>query len=198
MYTGKIFCIGFQKTGTSSIGKALEILGYRTCGAVALQEQDPTKIRTTAFANVDKFDAFQDNPWPLLYLELDQRFPGSKFILTRRDPQSWIKSVVRHFGNTGRPMLKWIYGVPYPKGNEEVFLERYDKHNQDVLEYFSQRPGDLLVLDIETDNQWPHIAKFLNTDVPTVAFPHANKSAAPWRFRRWLRRLGARALRRLD
>ena len=27
-YNGKIFCIGFNKTGTTSLGKSLELLGY--------------------------------------------------------------------------------------------------------------------------------------------------------------------------
>ncbi len=32
----KIFCIGFQKTGTTSLGRALELLGYRVCGPIGV------------------------------------------------------------------------------------------------------------------------------------------------------------------
>jgi len=34
----KIFVIGFHKTGTSSLGAALEILGYTVCDAVGIQD----------------------------------------------------------------------------------------------------------------------------------------------------------------
>ena len=34
----KIFCIGFHKTGTTSLGQALEALGYRVCGEMGIRE----------------------------------------------------------------------------------------------------------------------------------------------------------------
>lgn len=198
MYSGKIFCVGYQKTGTSSLGRALEHMGYRVCGAVGLKEPDlPRTIREVAFAQIPKFDAFQDNPWPILFRELDQRCPGSKFILTRRDPDSWIASVIKHFASTHHPMQEWIYGVGYPLGNEQIFLDQYHEHNRAVLEYFVDRPSDLLVLDIESDLLWVDIAEFLQAKPPNVPFPHANKGGTIWKFARWLTRKIKRASKRL-
>ena len=197
MYSGKIFCIGFQKTGTSSMGRALEALGYRVCGAVGLKENDlEGRIRDIAFSRVPEFDGFQDNPWPILYRELDERYPGSRFILTRRNPDAWIGSVVRHFGTAPRPMLEWIYGVAFPVGNEAVFLERYERHNREVLDYFSGRPGDLLIVDIESGDHWPSVSQFLNASAPETSFPHANKGGL-WRTGRRLKRTLLRQYRRL-
>lgn len=198
MFTGKIFCIGFQKTGTSSMGRALEALGYRVCGAVGLKEENlEVRIRELAFPLVPKFDAFQDNPWPILYEELDQRYPGSKFILTRRQPDSWIHSVVRHFGTTPRPMIQWIYGAPFPVGNEPAFLERYERHNREVESYFSDRPQDLLIIDLEANDHWQKIAEFLEAPAPSDEFPHANKGSWLWRTGRWLKRQWQRVCRRV-
>ena len=34
-------------------------------------------------------------------------------------------------------------------GNEDVYIARYERHNREVMEYFANRPGDLLVLDLK-------------------------------------------------
>ena len=76
-------------------------------------------VEVLAFEQLDRYDAFQDNPWPLLYRELDERCPGSRFVLTLRPTQDWLDSVVHHFGAKDTPMREWIYGVGHPLGNEE-------------------------------------------------------------------------------
>ena len=73
-----------------------------------------------AFKLANRFDAFQDNPWPILYKELDRQFPDSKFILTLRPSDEWIRSVVSVFGDEETAVREWIYGVGHPKGNEDV------------------------------------------------------------------------------
>ncbi len=103
----KVFCIGFHKTGTTSLELALKKLGYRVTGSFGTK--DPAiadKVHEMAYATVENFDAFEDNPWPILYKELDERFPGSKFILTRRPAEAWIKSQVRDFASTETPMRR--------------------------------------------------------------------------------------------
>jgi hypothetical protein len=110
---------------------------------------------------VNSYDAFQDNPWPLLYKTLDNNYPGSKFILTLRDENGCINSVVNHFGNKGREMRKWIYGIGYPLGNEELYLSVYNKHILDVKEYFRNRPNDFLTIDLTAGEGWERICPFL-------------------------------------
>ncbi len=41
-----------------------------------------------AYELVAQYDAFQDNPWPIIYKGLDVKYPDSKFILMLRDPDS--------------------------------------------------------------------------------------------------------------
>lgn len=99
----KVFCIGFQKTGTSSMGIALEILGYNVCGHVnVLGITDPNqreKIIESVLSKTSDYNAFEDNPWCFLYKKLDKLYPGSKFILTTRDSNKWIVSMQKYFGN---------------------------------------------------------------------------------------------------
>ena len=94
----KVFCIGFQKTGTKTLHKALETLVYKVCGCRHVLI-DPLKRDDwqPVLEMVEENDAFEDNPWPLLYKRLDQEFPNSRFILTIRDNDKWLRSVVNYF-----------------------------------------------------------------------------------------------------
>lgn len=173
----KVFCIGFHKTGTTSLAVALRKLGYRVTGPNGVHDPDIDKNALfMAYDLVKKFNAFQDNPWPVIYKELDAKYPGSKFILTIRDSEHWINSQIRHFGLNETPMRKWIYGVGCPEGNEAVYIQRFEEHNKNVIEYFKDRPQDLLVLDLAKGDGWKKLCSFLGTDIPNTAFPHANKA----------------------
>ena len=79
----KVFGIGFHKTGTSSLGTALEVLGYRVCSAkMYLVKQLEKNNVEPALELAEQYDAFQDFPWPLIFKEPDEQYPNSKFILT--------------------------------------------------------------------------------------------------------------------
>ncbi len=173
----KVFCVGFHKTGTTSLEVALGALGYRVTGPNGHLDPDIEKnVLTMAYELVEQYDAFQDNPWPILYKQLDAKYPGSKFILTLRDSESWIDSQVKFFGRLETPMRRLIYGVGSPEGNEAVYLERFESHNREVVEHFSDRPGDLLVMDFSNGDGWEKLCPFLGQAVPITPFPHANKA----------------------
>lgn len=127
---------------------------------------------------IAEYDAFQDNPWPIIYQEIDKKYPGSKFILLLRDSDSWIKSQVKHFGKRKTSMRQWIYGDKYgfPEGNEDLYLKRYNDHNIGVVNYFRKRKDDLLVMDLMKGDGWDFLCPFLGVDVPKIAFLHVNKA----------------------
>ncbi len=131
----KIFCIGFQKTGTTSLGKGLELLGFKVCNPDVLLLDPKIKDKALRYAieKIPHYDAFQDNPWPLLYKELDAMYPGAKFILTTRRPRSWLKSMKQYFGNYEAAAESWIYGEGItPRKNPHKCRRMYKNHNQDV------------------------------------------------------------------
>ena len=72
-------------------------------------------------------------------------------------------------------MRNWIYGIGYPLGNEELYVEVYRKHIADVKEYFKNRPDDLLVIDVTSGDGWEKLCNFLEKEIPRKAFPHVNK-----------------------
>ena len=191
-YGPKIFAIGFHKTGTTSLADALELLGYRVCGGIGLRDpQIADHALTLAKENLPRFDAFQNNPWALLYRELDALCPGSRFILTRRDTDRWLASADEHFGDQDTPMREWIYGVGHPRGHEDIYRARFDAHYREVHEYFRDRPDDLLVLDITRGDGWKELCSFLGHDLPDQPFPHRNVKDRHAR-RRIMRRSRAR------
>jgi hypothetical protein len=174
----KVFCIGFHKTGTTSMGRALTELGYRVCGGFGYQ--DPAiaeNMLHLAKARVKEYVAFQDQPWPILYKEMDTLYPNSKFILVVRNTESWIRSVVRDFGPYDTATRKLIYGVGHPKGNERLYIERYERHNKEVQEYFNSRPQDFVALHLNKGEvNWNNVCKFLGQPIPDRPWPHVNKA----------------------
>ena len=188
----KVFCIGFHKTGTTTLEVALQKLGYRVTGSFGTKDPEIAgKVHELAYAMVDQYDAFEDNPWPILYKKLDERFPGSKFILTRRPAEAWIRSQVKDFASTETPMRRWIYGenAGCPEGNEDIYIARYERHNREVLEYFNERPDDLLVFDLPGDAGWDKLCAFLGREVPNEPFPHANKASLSRKQKNWFKKL---------
>ena len=172
----RVFCVGWHKTGTSTLGLALIKLGYSVLGC-RLDMVHPLRDGDTGevFELAGQFDALQDVPWAALYRDLDERFPGSKFILTDRDETAWLNSARRHFKDTHIPLHEWLYGEGRLLGNDGLYLERYRRHNREVREYFAGRPQDLLVMNLARGDGWEALCGFLGHPTPTAAFPHANK-----------------------
>lgn len=97
----KIFVVGRNKTGTTSLAAALELLGYHVGlqrPAELLMEDWSRRDFRKLIAYCHTADAFQDVPFSHDYTfqAMDLAFPGSKFILFIRDDENqWYKSVVR-------------------------------------------------------------------------------------------------------
>jgi hypothetical protein len=107
----KVFCIGRNKTGTTTMAKVFQMFGYR------LGDQQEGELFIEDWARRDfrglieyckKSDAFQDSPFSRLYTyqALDAAFPGSKFILTVRDSsEQWYESATRFHRMRNRERL---------------------------------------------------------------------------------------------
>lgn len=183
----KVFVIGLSKTGTTSLGDALAILGYKRLGwkdirsrhlVHAWHNRDLDSIlERTAY-----YDTFEDLPWPFLYREMAERFPDAKFILSlRRDEQTWLESMRRHVGRARWVGYEYCYGASSVEGNEQTVLARYSNHTTEVRQYFEQQPQRLLELDIDNgEANWAILCSFVDCKaLPKQEFPRSN-SAASW------------------
>jgi hypothetical protein len=167
------------KTGTTSIGYALQVLGYRTTynywGLSGMDDWLEDKSTYKQFYDIVKdkakyFDAFSDAPWLFLYEELDEWFPNSKFILTLRStPEAVARSDINMWRRDGAKEED----IP----SSEKFINRYLKHNQEVRKYFKNRPNDLLEVCFEKGDGWEEVCNFLEKSYPGIPFPHANRGS---------------------
>lgn len=174
----KVFGIGTIKTGTTSLGKALEIMGFNHSNSdreYLLRCLGNSNLKPI-FKYADRYDSFEDWPWPMLYKEMEQHYPNSRFILTlRSDEQVWLQSVVKHakwVGPTYGRALFFDYSTPL--GHEQAYLDAYRRHVEEVREYFAQRPGKLLEICWEKGHGWHELCAFLEQPVPDTPFPVLN------------------------
>jgi len=176
----KIFGIGLNKTGTTTLGQCGKILGFRctSCDRDLLEDYVLRNDFTRIKQKVSRFDLFEDWPWPLIYKELDNMFPGSKFVLTvRKSENAWLESLKNHAMRTHptRHCRKLAYGFNFPTKHEQEHIEFYRRHNDNVRAYFKNRSSDFIEICWETGDGFEKLCKFLNCDIPDTPLPHANK-----------------------
>jgi hypothetical protein len=191
----KIFGIGLSRTGTTSLTEALAILG---CRAVHFPTDLVTQSEyfrfftepadTLRLSLLDRYDAVTDNPVSCVYRQLDCAYPGSKFILTVRGKESWLRSCELWWDrfvsrvmedDQARPMWPFMqlvgavtYGTPH--FDAMLFSQAYDAHLEAVASYFHGRNRDLLILNICGGEGWEKLAPFIGAPVPNDPFPHSN------------------------
>lgn len=189
MKNHKVICVGLHKTGTTSLEVALKSVHYRVAGHFGIDNAGIYRDALPMAANILKeYDAAQDDPWYMLYRELDHEFPNSKFILTTRNSQKWIKSCVEHFGGQQNEVRKWFYGSGKddPCGNESHWITAKDKHEAEVRDYFKNRGDDFLEMDITRGDNWAVLGPFLKIN-KHGEFPHVNTRINRFHHDLWLR-----------
>ena len=143
----KIVGIGLGQTGTSTLAACLRHFGYRhKTWDKALYDAYARGDMAAIDRVLDAYDSFDDWPWPMLYREIDQRYPGSKFILTLRDnPETWLRSLETHARRrVNRTRIWQFYGMAHGRFEAEKARQRYLQHAEDVRRYFKDRPEDFL------------------------------------------------------
>ena len=187
----KIFVLGLPKTGTTTLGLCLTKLGYKKAGynidfinAVAdflsNNEIDDKKLEAIIKSEVDKYEVFEDWPYPLLTERLFTMYPDSFFILSKRkDEKVWLNSLQKHTKRNNSQKSKRLRSIFY--GNDDPFLNGlhyelfYLNHNSSIVNKFKNN-NKFLEICFETGDGWQQICEFLQKDIPNIPIPHANNS----------------------
>jgi hypothetical protein len=169
----KVFEVGFPKTGTTSLDGAYRILGLRAKGYDAYLHSIKDTNLDEVLKYAEQYDAFQDGPWHNINIEvLDKTFPNSRFILLERDDESWYKSMEYQFKIKNQH--DW-----FAKQKKSWHIWNKNRKYKRIKEYFIDRPGDLLVLNLFTEKDpWGKLCNFLDLSLPKegTKFPHWNKN----------------------
>lgn len=195
----RIIGAGFGRSGTMSLQKALEILGFKPCYhmQVALHRPRHLKfwIRAKAGAPVDyrkffrKYKATVDWPACEFYKELMQVYPDAKVILNVRDPEKWYDSMVETIWNV-QPILRRSFPRAYFKVHEDImwnsrFQGEFENREKAIAIYKAHIeevkrtvPTDkLLVYNVKEG--WKPLCDFLGINgIPDVPFPNINSRKA--------------------
>lgn len=183
--THKVFGLGLSRTGTRSLTAALHVLGFDTL-------HYPTDAQTLAdlergdgrFDFLDHFDGLTDITASPYYAQLDAQYPGSKFILTTRPMESWLRSAKNHW--SGRPAHDDLSKSDVHLGirrllrastygcydfQPERFAWVHEEHVRRVREHFAGRE-DFLELPVTSGAGWQPLCDFLDVPFPSEPFPH--------------------------
>ena len=163
----KIFQIGFNKCGTRSLHH------FFHKNKVKSQHYDAGKIASTMLRHYSNGEPLVDIRYrdivffgdieniydhnepiyipQLLFKELYKQYPKSKFILNIRDKNKWLKSRCLHGNGEYLTLISEKLG----KTEEEVVeiwdLE-WDKHINNVKDFFKDKPDKLIIYNIEKDS----------------------------------------------
>jgi glycosyltransferase involved in cell wall biosynthesis len=179
----RVFCIGLNKTGTSSFHAAMEILGL-----ASLHWGGPAVNRAVRAAlDEDRpllsglglgFDAFSDIGLLSTHFEqLDEQYPGSRFVLTVRPVDEWIDSRRRHVERNVSRRDTGEYDGDFLVVEEELWREQWERQVGRARRYFEGRQ-DLLEADLTTGGGWRPLCELLEVPEPTEPFPWANRDRA--------------------
>jgi hypothetical protein len=158
MYNNYIFHIGRGKTGSSSLYRALNLLGI-PCShhnieinpeIYGLWDKDLREGIKPNF-NMVKYKAFTDHSIFTRHFKLlENLFDQAKFILTIRELESWLDSKDNHV------FLK--YGYHIDKEKQSV---NYNKHVSNVLNYFiGDKKDKLLIMNIIDGDGYEKLCPF--------------------------------------
>lgn len=172
MIGGKIFGLGLSRTGTTTLAESLKLSGYNIL-------HYPTSLNQ--MKNLKGYHGANDIPVCAYFKTLDRLYPNSKFILTIREKHSWQSAIEKFMTNRKVPTDGWalevrekVYGSK--EFNKEAWFDAYDKHHDNVMNYFKNRPEDILAIDIIGGDSPSKLYEFLNvTKRPLKKFDVYNK-----------------------
>jgi sulfotransferase family protein len=189
---------GFGRTGTHSLGLALEKLGFGPCYTLHEVAKNPNhrEVWNNAMNKKpinweDLFSSYKSAvEWPSVtfFEELVQQFPDAKIILTMKDPESWYESAEntifdglelsvhnpdpikrKNSGMIRRLILEYTFEGRYR--DKEYAIEVYRKHIQRVVGLV---PKERL-LQFDVKDGWGPLCIFLQKSIPNEPFPRLNE-----------------------
>lgn len=186
----RIFGIGLTKTATSSLGVALDTLGF-----LQAHFTNPFTNEILQEDDIPFFDAVTDTPVSVRFETLAYTYPNAKFILTVRDLASWQRSFTRHFERSEGPGGYQAFrdsarirgGMRHGTARArlhaglyfgfETPTQAWHEFHARVDGFFSgPRAARLLRHNVFAGEGWDSLCAFLDIPVPDTPYPWANRA----------------------
>lgn len=182
LYKRKVFCIGFNKTGTSSLHSFFKECNLSSVHNTDWPDYSKLKQGRTYFWHQCYSDGEQSN-----FINLDKWFPKSLFILNDRNEKDWLYSRIKHvmrFNEEIEPD-KILTEPKYGKMAKEFFFDEesaikkwvYERriYNKQVRSYFKDKQS-FIDIDITSNENWVNdILTFFNENNLSVKFNNSAK-----------------------
>jgi hypothetical protein len=170
--------IGLPKTGTSTLAVMLRMLNYKVTGPnVDFSKGDHERLKQMYL----EYDGFQDYPWCFEW-ESFLEDPKAKFIVLKRDKESWYKSFYESYGGKEKKYLSYPYfEISKQPDTKNQFLEYFDAFYLQLDSYIKNQPDRFMEVSID-EFEWEQLCSFLNEELPKnilgklVKKPHVNKN----------------------
>jgi hypothetical protein len=173
----RVVGVGCMKTGTKTLGDCLKRLGYRH------QSYHYPVVREFMAGNkgpaldlLSRFESFDDWPFFVMYREIADLYPDARFVLTvRKSPEVWLESIKAHTMRTDlyvRHLHRHFFGVEYPHNGPQAYLDWYQRHNEEVRQFFGSAVTELCW---DSGDGWTELCSALGEPAPDEPLPHANR-----------------------
>jgi hypothetical protein len=186
----KIVGSGLGRTGTLSLKRALEMLGFGPCHHMMEVFPRPESVPLWIEAgkghpNWDAifkdFNAAVDYPSCKFWRELAAHYPNARVLHSVRDPVKWFESTQATIfspnspARNAPPPMNEFFGMLFKDFGDKIhdrdfMVDYFKRHTENVVRTI---PKDRLLV-YETGQGWEPLCKFLNVPVPSEPFPLVN------------------------
>jgi len=156
----KIFVIGFNKTGTSSLHQLFIELGIKSTHSVV-----------PVMSIINNFDAFTDGDH-FNFKEYYNKYPDSLFILNTRPISKWLISRYKH-AKFHKFKESWCWPISEEKTNK--WITEREIHYQNIYDFFLDKPKQLLIINIEKEGWEIAVSRFIQKPEIIKNKIHKNK-----------------------
>lgn len=197
----RVFCIGPQKTGTTSLAKLFQNEGYVVAPQYPFEKMAVEYLTKNYYKIYDLIDNdfkhcnfFQDVPFSFYgcYKILYEKYPNAKYILSiRNSSEDWYDSLNRfiklfnkNFSKINKsPIINaemFLYYKIYmhyivKNYDKETLIKGYNNHIKDANEFFKNK-DNFIQINLSKHEDFIRLENFLGIKFKSKKFPHENRT----------------------
>ena len=149
----KIFVIGFNKCGTTSLHTLFKSCNINSVHMSGLNSQDILELAS-------KYDAITDGNH-YNFQDYYDKYPNSLFILNTRPIYKWLLSRYKHHSHlcNNKNYQSWCWPASIQRTTN--WIKTRTQHYKNVKDFFKDKPGQLKIVNIENPGWENKVLRFI-------------------------------------